>query len=53
MNGTFLPMHWLGLWGMPRRIAVYDPQFQTWNQIESAFSLVMTAGILVTFINVI
>jgi cytochrome c oxidase subunit 1 len=53
MNGTFLPMHWLGLWGMPRRIAVYDPQFQTWNQIESAFSLVMTAGILCTFVNVL
>jgi cytochrome c oxidase subunit 1 len=53
MNGTFLPMHWLGLWGMPRRIAVYDPQFQTWNQIESAFSLVMTAGILLTIVNVL
>ncbi len=53
MNGTFLPMHWLGLWGMPRRIAVYDPQFQTWNQIESVFSLVMTAGIILTFVNVL
>jgi cytochrome c oxidase subunit 1 len=53
MNGTFLPMHWLGLWGMPRRIAVYDPQFQTWNQIESAFSFVMTASIIVTFVNVL
>ena len=53
MNGTFLPMHWLGLWGMPRRIAVYDPQFQTWNQIESAFSLVMTLGIILTFVNVL
>ena len=53
MNGTFLPMHWLGLWGMPRRVAVYDPQFQTWNQIESAFSLVMTAGILCTLVNVL
>jgi len=51
MNGTFLPMHWLGLWGMPRRIAVYDPQFQTWNQIESAFSFVMTASIILTVIN--
>ena len=53
MNGTFLPMHWLGMWGMPRRVAVYDPQFQTWNQIESAFSFVMTASILLVFVNVI
>jgi len=51
MNGTFLPMHWLGLWGMPRRIAVYDPQFQTWNQIESFFSFIMTASILLTIFN--
>lgn len=53
MNGTFLPMHWLGLWGMPRRYAVYDPQFQTWNQIESWFSFVMTASILLTILNAV
>lgn len=53
MNGTFLPMHWLGLWGMPRRYPVYDPQFQTWNQIESWFSFVMTAAILLTMYNAI
>jgi cytochrome c oxidase subunit 1 len=53
MNGTFLPMHWLGLWGMPRRYATYDPQFQTWNQIESWFSFVMTASILLTMYNAI
>ncbi len=53
MNGTFLPMHWLGLWGMPRRYAVYDPQFQTWNQIESWFSFIMTASILLTVFNAI
>src|SRR6202035_2314714 len=34
-NGTFLPMHWLGMWGQPRRVAVYDPQFQGWNQVAS------------------
>jgi cytochrome c oxidase subunit I len=49
--GTFLPMHWLGAEGMPRRVATYDPQFQTVNQIESMFSFVMTLGILIFFIN--
>jgi cytochrome c oxidase subunit I len=52
-NGTFLPMHWLGLWGMPRRIAVYDPQFQTWNQIESVFSFIMTLAVILTLWNVV
>ncbi len=52
-NGTFLPMHWLGMWGMPRRVAVYDPQFQAWNQIASLFSFVMTAALILVIINVL
>jgi cytochrome c oxidase subunit 1 len=52
-NGTFLPMHWLGLEGMPRRVAEYDPQFQTVNFVISLFSFVMTAAILLFFINVL
>ena len=50
-NGTFLPMHWLGLLGMPRRVATYDPQFQFWNAFETIASFLMTAGILIFFIN--
>ncbi|BAZ04231.1 cytochrome c oxidase subunit I [Calothrix sp. NIES-3974] len=30
---TFLPMHELGLQGMPRRVAMYDPQFTYLNQL--------------------
>jgi cytochrome c oxidase subunit 1 len=52
-NGTFLPMHMLGLLGMPRRVATYDPQFQTWNQIESGFSFVMTFALLLFFANIL
>ncbi|MDQ2663214.1 MAG: cytochrome c oxidase subunit I [Candidatus Eremiobacteraeota bacterium] len=50
-NGTFLPMHQMGLLGMPRRVDVYDPQFQTLNIIASSFSFVMTASILIFFVN--
>ena len=53
VNGTFLPMHWLGLLGMPRRVSSYDPQFTGWNQFESISSFVMTAAILIFFINAI
>ena len=52
-NGTFLPMHWLGFEGMPRRVAVYDPQFQFWNRVESVSSYVMTIAILLFFINIL
>ena len=52
-NGTFLPMHWLGFEGMPRRVATYDPQFQFWNQVESISSYVMTFAILLFFINIL
>lgn len=53
LNATFLPMHWLGFLGMPRRVPVYDPQFQFWNQFASVGSFIMTAGLLVFFINAI
>ena len=52
-NGTFLPMHWLGFEGMPRRVAVYDPQFQFWNRVESVSSYVMTIAILLFFVNIL
>jgi len=52
-NGTFLPMHWLGFEGMPRRVAVYDPQYQFWNRVESVSSYVMTIAILLFFVNIL
>jgi cytochrome c oxidase subunit 1 len=40
-NLAFLPMHKLGLEGMPRRVAQYDPQFVNLNQICSIGTLIL------------
>jgi cytochrome c oxidase subunit 1 len=50
-NGTFMPMHWLGLLGMPRRVAIYDPQYQFWNQFASISSFVLAASMLLFLYN--
>ncbi len=52
-NLTFLPMHQLGLQGMPRRVAMYDPQFQTINQLCTFGAFLLGASVLPFLINVI
>jgi cytochrome c oxidase subunit 1 len=52
-NATFLPMHWLGMQSMPRRVATYEDRFQTLNIVISAASLLMTAAVLIFFYNII
>ena len=32
---NWLPLHWAGLLGMPRRVASYDPEFAIWNVLGS------------------
>jgi cytochrome c oxidase subunit 1 len=46
---TFFPMHLAGMLGMPRRVAVYAPEFQTLNQVISfsAFILGLSTFILI------
>jgi cytochrome c oxidase subunit I len=39
--------------GMPRRVPVYDPQYQFWNDVSSISSYVMTIAILIFFINIL
>ncbi len=50
---TFLPMHWQGLQGMPRRVADYDPRFATVNAIETLGSYMLAIATFIFFYNVI
>src|SRR5438552_4050458 len=52
-NATFMPMHWLGLQGMPRRVYDYDPRFATLNFIISIFAFLLGASTIVFLYNVI
>jgi len=45
-NVLFFPMHFLGLGGMPRRIADYPDGFSGWNLVASAGALVALASTL-------
>jgi len=52
-NITFLPMHQLGLQGMNRRIALYDPQFQTLNMVCTIGSYILALSTFPFIINII
>lgn len=50
VNVTFLPMHMLGLAGMPRRIPDYPLAFIGWNYIATIGSIITFISTLVFFI---
>jgi cytochrome c oxidase subunit 1 len=52
-NATFLPMHWLGLLGMPRRVATYAPEFWHTNVFVSISAFLLGLSMLVFFYNAI
>ncbi|MEB3225333.1 MAG: cytochrome c oxidase subunit I [Synechococcus sp.] len=52
-NLTFLPMHYLGLQGMNRRIALYDPQFQPLNELATIGSYILALSTFPFLISVI
>ncbi|MBW4552348.1 MAG: cytochrome c oxidase subunit I [Aphanocapsa sp. GSE-SYN-MK-11-07L] len=52
-NLTFLPMHQLGLQGMPRRVAMYDPQFTSVNQLCTIGAFILAASVIPFTINVV
>jgi cytochrome c oxidase subunit 1 len=47
VNVVFFPQHFLGLQGMPRRIADYPAQFAFWNKVSSFGYLITAAGVIV------
>jgi cytochrome c oxidase subunit 1 len=51
--GTFIPMHWVGMDGMPRRVADYAAQFGNWNLLISCFAFMLGAVQLVFVYNMI
>lgn len=51
--GTFVPMHWIGMEGMPRRVADYASQFGHWNLFISINSFILGAAQLIFVYNMI
>lgn len=51
-NVAFLSMFVVGLQGMPRRVADYDPIFATGNFITSIFAFLLIASVGVSFYNI-
>src|SRR5688572_11710084 len=53
-NVTFLPMHFTGLRGMPRRVFAYPPElgFDALNLVSSAGAFVLAAGLAVFVVDV-
>ncbi|MCU0565976.1 MAG: cytochrome c oxidase subunit I [Oculatellaceae cyanobacterium Prado106] len=49
----FLPMHPLGLMGMPRRVASYDPEFAYWNVVASLGGFLLGMATLPFILNMV
>jgi cytochrome c oxidase subunit I len=52
-NATFLPMHYLGLQGMNRRIAEYDPRFAGLNMFITIGSYILAVSTIPFVVNAI
>ena len=52
-NLNFFPMHPLGLQGMPRRVASYDPEYAFWNVIASLGAFLLGMSTLPFILNMV
>jgi cytochrome c oxidase subunit 1 len=52
-NATFFPMHYIGLQGMPRRVADYAPRFEGINMFISVCSFILGASAILFLYNMI
>ncbi|MEM6839257.1 MAG: cytochrome c oxidase subunit I [Cyanobacteria bacterium P01_C01_bin.120] len=52
-NLNFFPMHPVGLMGMPRRVASYDPEFAFWNVLASMGAFLLGVSTLPFLLNVL
>lgn len=50
---TFFPMHIVGMLGMPRRVAVYDPAFTDFNRLISLSAFVLGISTFIVIYNII
>jgi len=53
MNLTFMPMHAMGMLGMPRRIYTYRPEFAVWNHVASLGAAVLGVGMTIFMLNML
>ncbi|MBD2091579.1 cytochrome c oxidase subunit I [Microcoleus sp. FACHB-1515] len=50
---TFVPMHFAGFLGMPRRVASYDPEFAYWNVLASLGGFLLGISTLPFILNMV
>jgi cytochrome c oxidase subunit 1 len=53
MNLTFMPMHFAGLYGMPRRIYTYMPKFTVENEISTVGAAVLGLAMTIFILNML